>query len=138
MLETTEKVLGTMQEVMEATKDIASKIGKVTDATDKIASTTQSYHDILAQNPVPINKPSLNPKILSDMERRAQQILVEIFNEEGNNTLEKSLIELLSKANDALGKIEDADKPDKVVAEMALKTCKSGIVFTLNSKEVAN
>ena len=123
---------------MEATKDIASKIGKVTDATDKIASIIQSYHDILAQNPAPVNKPSLDPKILSDMEHRAQQILVEIFDKEGNNILEKSLTELLSNANDALGKIEDADKPDKVVAETALKTCKSRIVFTLNSKEVAN
>jgi len=127
-----------MQEVMEATKDIASKIGKVTDATDKIASIIQSYHDILAQNPAPVNKLSLDPKILSDMEHRAQQILVEIFDKEGNNILEKSLTELLSNANDALGKIEDADKPDKVVAETALKTCKSRIVFTLNSKEVAN
>jgi len=40
MLETTEKALRTMQEVMEATKDIVSKIGKVTNATDKIASIT--------------------------------------------------------------------------------------------------
>jgi hypothetical protein len=137
-LETTAKALKTTEEVKEATNEIANKIGKVTDITDKIASTTQSYCDILAQNPAPINKPSLDPKILSDMERKARQILVEIFDEEGNNTLEKSLTELLSKANDALGKIEDADKLGKVVAETALKTQRSGIVFTLNSKEAAN
>ena len=52
--------------------------------------------------------------------------------------MEKSLTELVSKANDALDKIKDTDKPSKVQAETALKTCKSGIVFTLNSKEAAN
>jgi hypothetical protein len=137
-LENSEKALADMQEIKVAAKDIASKIGKVTDATDKIATTTQSYRDILAQNPVPVNKPSLDPKVLSDMECRAQQVLVEIFNEEGNNTLEKSLTELVSKANDALDKIKDTDKPSKVLVETALKTRKSGIVFTLNSKEAAN
>jgi hypothetical protein len=137
-LENSEKALADTQEIKVAAKDIASKIGKVTDATDKIATTTQSYRDILAQNPAPVNKPSLDPKVVSDMERRARQVLVEIFNEEGNNTLEKSLTELVSKANDALDKIKDTDKPSKVLVETALKTCKSGIVFTLNSKEAAN
>jgi hypothetical protein len=70
-LENSEKALADMQEIKVAAKDIASKIGKVTDATDKIATTTQSYRDILAQNPAPVNKPSLDPKVLSDMERRA-------------------------------------------------------------------
>ena len=56
------------------------------------------------------------------MECKARQILIDIFDEEGNNTLTKSLTELIVKANKAIGKIEDANKPDKVIVETALQT----------------
>jgi hypothetical protein len=87
---------------------------------------------------VAANKLSLDPKVLGDMERRAQQILIDIFDKDGNDTLAKSLTELVMKANETIGKIEDADKPAKVLVELVLQTCKGGLVLMLNSKEVAS
>ena len=46
-LENSEKSLADTQNLMDATKEIASKVGKVNDAADKIASDTQSYRDVL-------------------------------------------------------------------------------------------
>jgi hypothetical protein len=72
------------------------------------------------------------------MERRARQILVDIFDEDGNNTLAKSLTEIIVKANETIGKIEDADKLDKVIVETVLQTWKGELLLTLNSKEAAS
>jgi hypothetical protein len=72
------------------------------------------------------------------MEHRAWQILINIFNEDDNNTLARSLTEQVTKANEILGKIVDTDKPTKVNVESALQTQKGGLVLTLNSKEAAN
>jgi hypothetical protein len=138
-LENSEKSLANMQNLKEVTKDITSKVGKVTDTIDKIATTTQSYRDTLIRSP-PLagNKSSLDPKVLGDMEHKAWQILIELYKEEGNSTLSKSLMEIIVRANETLNKISDAEKPDKVLVESALQTRKGVLVLTLNRKEAAN
>lgn len=106
---------------------------------DKIASNTQMYGDALTQSPAAVvSKFTPDPRVLGDMEHKARQILIDIFDEEGNNTLAKSLTELITKANEVIGKIEDTDKPDKVIVESALQTQKGRLVMTLNSKEAAS
>ena len=80
----------------------------------------------------------MDPKVLGDMEHKAKQILVDIFDKEGTNTLEKSLTELISKANEALDKMNKAAKPALVKVETVYKTKKNAILFMLNSKEAAN
>lgn len=137
MLENSEKVLKTSEELKGETNDILSKIGKVMNVTDKIANTTQSYRDVLVARQTPSFKDSVDPKVLGDMDQRAKQILVDIFDGEGENTLDKSLTELLSKANEALDKMSDADKPEKVKVESVLKAKKNAVLLTLNSKEAA-
>jgi hypothetical protein len=62
-LENTAKTLADTKDIKEATKDLTGKVGKVNDATDKIASTTQSYRDILMRNPIAAGKNDLDPKI---------------------------------------------------------------------------
>jgi hypothetical protein len=85
-----------------------------------------------------LNKASVDPKVLCDMECKDKQILIDIFDEEGANTLGTSLIELMAKANGALDNINDGDKPEHVKVESVHKTKKNVILLTLNSKEVAN
>ena len=46
----TEKVQTETSQLSVVAKEIQSKIGKVNDVTDKIASTTQTYRDVLASN----------------------------------------------------------------------------------------
>ena len=136
-LENTIKTLADTKDLKEAVRETASKVGKVNDAADKIATTTQCYRDALTQSSTTTGKHSLDPKVLGDMERKARQILVDIFDEVDNNTFSKSLTEVIAKANDTLGKMADADKPAKVQVETALRTRKGAIVLTLNSKEAA-
>ena len=136
-LESTEKVLKVSEEVKGSANDIINKLGNVTNVADKIAVTTQSYRDVLVAGQTSAPKASVDPKILGDMDCRAKQILVDIFDEEGNNTLEKSLTELIAKANEALDNMSDAGKPEKVKVETALKTKRNAVLLTLNSKEAA-
>ena len=84
-----------------------------------------------------MHKASVNPKILGNMDRKAKQILVDIFDEEGVNTLEKSLTELTAKANEVLAGMSNADKLAVVKVKAILKTQKNAILLMLNSKEAA-
>ena len=62
-LENSEKILTDSKDLKEVTKELSSKVGKVNDAVDKIASTMQSYQDVLAQSPMVTNSSSLDPKV---------------------------------------------------------------------------
>jgi len=122
VLKNTAKTLTDTNDLKEITKVITNKVGKVNDATDKIATTTQSYRDVLLQNPVATGKHNLDPKVLGDMERKARQILVNIFDEDDSKSLGKSITEVIAKANNSLGKITDAEKLAKVQVKSALRT----------------
>ena len=139
-LEATEKTLKVAEEIKGKTSDIMSDVGKVTSVTGKIADTTQSYRDALIsrQSSSPSNKSSVDPKILSDMERRDRQILIDIYDEEGTSTMDKSLSELLAMANEALDKTSDGSKPEEVKAVSVHKTKRNAILLTLNSKEAVS
>ena len=138
-LETTEKALKVVEEIKGKTSDIMNDVGKVTSVTGKIADTTQSYRDALTSRQLPTssNKSVVDPKILSDLERKDKQILVNIYDEEGTCTMDKSLSELSDMANGALDKMSDGSKPDKVKVVGVHKTKRNAILLTLNSKEAA-
>ena len=137
-LKTTEKVLSGVQELKEENKEIVNRVGKVNDAADKIADTTQSYRDALAKSPAVNNRSNLDPKVLGDMERKAHQILIDVYDDEDNNILSKSLTEIIAKANTAIGKIGDGDKPAEIHVETVLQTRKGALVLTLNSREAVS
>jgi hypothetical protein len=134
-LENSKKILADSKDLKEATKEVLSKVGKVNDAADKIATTTQSYQNVLAQRPLTANNSSLDPKVLGDMERKARQILINIFNDDANNVLSKSITEVIARANEALDKIDNAKKLDKVKVKSALQSHKGTLILMLNSKE---
>jgi len=138
ILETTEKTLKAAEDLKGGTKDLISKVGNVTNVADKIASTTQSYRDVLVTRQAPSHKNDVDPKVLGDMEHKAKQILIDTFDEEGTNTMEKTQLELVAKANEVISKMSDTSKPEKVKVETAIKTRKDAILLTLNSKEAAD
>ena len=70
-LKTTEKVLLDVQKLKEENKEIASKVGKVNNAADKIVDTIQSYHNALAKSLVVSSRSNLDPKVLGNMEHKA-------------------------------------------------------------------
>ena len=138
-LETTKKTLKVMEEIKGKTSDIMSDIGKVMSIMGKIADTIQSYHDALISRHLtpPSNKLSIDPKVLSNMEHKDRQILVNIFDKEGTCTMDKSLLELMDKANEVLDKMSDASKPETTKVVGIHKTKRNTILLILNSKEAA-
>ena len=137
VLDIANKTLKEAEETKGAVKDTATEVSKVTKSTDKLASETVTYRDALLATPKQANKVSTDPRILSDMDRKARQILVEIFDTEGNNTLEKSVTELVKKANEVLASLQGADKPKDIKVLTALKMRNETLLLTLNSKESA-
>ncbi len=137
-LETAEKTLKASEDLKGGTKDLICKVGNVTNVADKIASTTQSYRDALVARQAPSHKTGVDPKVLGDMERKAKQILIDTFDKEGTNTMDKSLAELADKANEVISKMTDAKKPGNAKVESVIKTKKGAILLSLDSKETAN
>ena len=137
-LETSEKALKVAEDIKGKALDIISNVGKVTSTMDKITNTMQLYCDVLMTNQLPANKSTIDPKVLSDMEHKDRQLLVDIYNKEGVCTMDKSLMELMDLANMTLDKMSDGEKPEKVKVESVHKTKRHAILLTLNSKEAAS
>ena len=133
-----EKALKALEELKGKSSIILNKIGNVTSVVTKIADNTQLYCNALVTGPVPVHKTSVDPKVLGDLDCKAKQILVDIFNEEGVSTLEKSLTGVIAKANEVLDGMSNMDKPASVKVKAMLKTQKNTILLTLNSKEAVN
>ena len=138
VLKATETSAGMAKDLKSDASNILSKLGQVTNVADKIASTTQSYRDVLVNRQTPSLRATVDPKVLGDMDRRAKQILVELFDEDGERTYDKSLAELITKANEALAGMTDANKPTNAKVDSVLKTRKNAVLLTLNSSEAAN
>ena len=109
----------------------------MSEATNKIANEASPYRAALLSNGRLSNAANTDPRVLNDLDRQSKQILVDIFDKEGNNTLDRSLAELVGKANEAIGKIEDANKPKDIKVLAAAKGRRQTILLTLNSKEAA-
>jgi hypothetical protein len=122
-------------ETLQSAKDMGVKVTKMTESTDKIVTTASSYRNALltkpAENPCRANA---DPKVLGDMECKARQILVEMGGE-SEKLWDKSLTELVAKANEALEAVDINGKPISAKVEAAHKLRNKSVVFTLNSKE---
>jgi hypothetical protein len=62
------KVLKEAEDSKAKVIDLASKVGKVTEATNKIASETRTYWDVLLAAPKQTNRMNTDPRILNNLE----------------------------------------------------------------------
>jgi len=108
----------------------------VTDTTDKLATNTNSYQPVLLSKPVVLNKTAANPRVLNDMDQKAKQILVDIYDKDDNNVLLKSLTYIVEKANETIAGLQYTSKPKDIKVVSALKIRGKAVLLTLNSKEV--
>jgi len=138
ILDNTSKILTSVEEAKTDTKDLASKVNKVTETMDKIASDTNSYQSALLSKPAQTNKNVIDPKVLSDMDRKVRQILMDIYNKDEDNILSKSLTAVIEKANETIAGLKCASKLKDIKVIMALKTHGKAVLLTLNSKEVVS
>ena len=123
-------------EISGESKNLTAQIGKVTESTDKIASNTTAYRDVVLSGKTQENKTRLDPKILVDLQRKDKQLWVDIHDKGDANTLSKSLTTLVEQANTAIEALVDSDdKPDEVKVVAVLKTRGDALLLTFNSKD---
>ena len=79
ILTSSDKLLKDTESVTAITMELTSKVGKITDTADKIATDTSKYRDAVISKPTQTNRSSMDPKVLGDMEQKARQILIDIF-----------------------------------------------------------
>ena len=131
----TDKIQKDIESVKNVSKELENKVAKITDSADKIAVATTPYRDAVLSKPSQTIRAFTDPKVLGDMDRKAKQVLVEIYDTEGNDTMAKSLTELKDKANEIIAAIEDRDKPKDAKVVSVFKTRTKAVVLTLSSKE---
>jgi hypothetical protein len=124
-------------EISGESKNLAVKLGEVSERTVKIASSTTAYRDAVTANKTLPSVTKLDPKVIGDMERRDKQIWLDLANDGDVPTLSSSLTSLVEQANKVLDSITDSDKPAITKVDAALKTRGGALILTLNSKEAA-
>ena len=139
------KKLGEAAEVIsKATEDVSKNLAVASDTSSKLTHTVSSYKDMLLATPRmqttgtavgPKHNPPTDPKISRDMERKAKQVLVDIYSKEIAN---QSLEELKIKFNKLIWELEDAEKPSEDAAvQQIVKLRNGGLILQFGSKEVA-
>jgi len=106
-LSASDKLQKEVEAIKSSSFEMDRKVGKITDTADKIAVTTSSYRDTVLSKPAHPLRADSDPKISGDLDRKAKQILVEIWDKEGADILAKSLTEIKDKANEAITSIKD-------------------------------
>jgi hypothetical protein len=136
ILELTDNTAKSTESLKESTEKLNSKINKVNESTTRFADTAKSYRDALvASEPSPGTGKNVDPKILSDLDRKAKQVLVGFHDPTVEN---KSQAELKDKANDIIASLGELLPPEGAKVENVLKLRSGGAILQLNSKEAAN
>lgn len=138
ILSVQKKLLADTERLCTSTRDIESKVIKVNDTTDKLATTTKSYRDAIIAKPADTNRNLADPKVLDGMERKARQILVGFSTAEDNDTLQTSLSELIDKANSVISEIDDPLRPESASVVFINRNRDNSLLLLLNSKETAD
>jgi hypothetical protein len=82
------KALKEAEDTKVEVKELANKVRTATEATNKIASETTSYQDAVLARPTQSIRVGTDPKVLSDMERHAKQIWVDIYDDKCHRRLD--------------------------------------------------
>ena len=127
-----------MENIHTITKELDTKVKKITETTNVIESNTKSYREALIATPVGMNMQAANPIMISDFEWKERQILLSYTSSNNNATLQISLMDLKSKANAILEGIEGPERPESTKVEGVSRTRDSSLLILLSMKEVAN
>lgn len=133
ILKATDRITSETSGINASTKELESRVTKVTDATDQIASTTRSYRDAILAQP---HGTTADLKLKDDLERKAKQILVGIH---GDTLDGKSHSDIVNRANDIIsGLVDMPERPEKVQIELATITRSKALLLQMNTKQAAD
>ena len=140
----TKKLGEAAEAISKATEDVNKNLVEVSDTSSKLTNTVSSYKDMLLAAPRPQTVGTMagprhsapsDPKISRDIDRKARQVLVDIYNKEITN---QSLDELKTKFNKLIREMEDAEKPTEDAAvQQIVKLRNGGLILQFGSKEAA-
>ena len=117
-----------MENIHTITKELDTKVKKITETTNVIESNTKSYREALIATPVGMNVQAANPIMMSDFEWKERQILLSYTSSNNNGTLQTSLMDLKSKANAILEGIEGPERPESTKVKGVSRTRDSSLL----------
>ena len=138
ILALTENTAKDTETLKAASAEMKTSLGKVNISTAKVVDTAVSYCDALlakGTSPSPPHATSVDHRVISDMERKAKQVLIIYHNEEVEN---KSQTDLKDKANEIIASLSSLSPPTGAKIENMMKLCNGGAILQLNNKEAAN
>ena len=120
------------------TKELDTRVTKITEATNVIENHTKSYREAVLAAPPGMNAQMADPLLMSDFERKERQLLIGYDSSDENATLQTSLMDLKSKANIILEGIEDPERPESAKVEGVSRTRDGSLLLLLSTKEAAS
>ena len=126
--------------IHKAIEEVDKNLAEVTDTSNKLTSTMSSYKDALLTTPKPAQQTTANkamsasdPRIIRDQNRKACQVLVDIYNKEVVN---RSLEELKNNFNALIG-IEPTEPLSDANVQHIIKLRNGGLILQFETKEAA-
>jgi uncharacterized protein YlxP (DUF503 family) len=128
--------------IHKALEQVDKNLAVVSDSLDKLTNMVSSYKEALLMAPKPaqqaptnvqMDKSKLDPRIIRDLNCKACQVLVDIYN---RDIVNRSLEELKSNFNTLIG-----EEPMELLMDMnvqhIVKLCNGGLILQFKSKEAA-
>jgi hypothetical protein len=141
---TTKKLGETADMIHKASIDVSKNVAEVTDTSSKLTNTVSTYKEMLLAMPQPQIPgdtvrskagATTDPKISRDIERKAKQVLIDVYNKEVTN---QSLEEIKNKINKL---IAESKEPLEVVMvatiQQIIKMHNRGLILQFQTKEAA-
>ena len=120
------------------TKELDTRVMKITDAMNMIENHTKSYRDAVLAAPPGTNAQTANPLMMIDFEQKERQLLIGYDSSDENATLQTSLLDLKSKANTILEGIKDLERPESTKVKGISKTKDGSLLLLLSTKKAAS
>lgn len=121
-------------------EDVDTNLAAILDSSNKLTHTVSSYKDALMAAPKPPQQTHAgrqadanDPRIVRDQNRKACQVLVDIYNKEAVN---RSLEELKNSFNDLIG-LEPTEPLADPNVQHIIKLRNGGLILQFETKEIA-
>ena len=128
--------------IHKALEEVDKNLVVVSDSSNKLTNTMSSYKDALLTVPKPPQHPPAagrpadanDPRIVRDQNRKACQVLVDIYNKD---TVNRSLEELKNRFNTLIGE-EPTEPLSDVNVQHIVKLRNGGLILQFETKEAAD
>ena len=140
MQSTSKRIEESAAAIQKAVEEVDKNLAVMSDSSNKLTNTMSSYKDALMKAPIPQQQDQAgrkvdanDPRIVRDQNRKACQVLIDIFNKDMVN---HSLKELKSSFNNLIG-IEPTEPLCDANVQHITKLRNGGLILQFETKEAA-